>query len=112
MGRYEFLVETYRTERLKTLDVWAQIPDSQMRFRPEPRARSPLEHMIHQCISEENWMHNMLGLAISCPPLPADESRRAFINHYETCSTERFEALAAKSDDWFERTTRFFDVDR
>jgi len=112
MGRYQFLVETYRTERLKTLGVWSQIPDARMRFRPEPRARSPLEHMVHQCMSEENWMRNMLGVAVSRPALPADESRAAFIEHYGACSQERLDALAAQPDDWFERTTKFFDVDR
>jgi len=25
-GRYDFLVETYRTERLKTLGVWSETP--------------------------------------------------------------------------------------
>jgi hypothetical protein len=47
VSRYDFLVETYRTERLKTLSVWSQIPDDRMGFRPEPRARTPLEHMVH-----------------------------------------------------------------
>ena len=41
MSTFAFLVETYRTERLKILSVWAQVPDERMRFRPEPRARSP-----------------------------------------------------------------------
>src|SRR5262249_53331414 len=110
MGHYEFLVETYRTERMKTLDVWAQIPDARMRFRPEPRARSPLEHMVHQCTSEENWMRNMLGIGISRPALPTQESRQAFIDHYETGSTGRPGALRGRRDDWFELTTKFFDV--
>ena len=39
MGRYDFLVDTYRTERHKTLSVWSQIPDARMRDRSEPRAR-------------------------------------------------------------------------
>jgi hypothetical protein len=26
MSRFDFLVETYRTERLKTLAVWSQVP--------------------------------------------------------------------------------------
>lgn len=112
MGRYEFLIDTYRTERLKTLGVWAQIPDERMRFRPEPRGRSPLEHMVHQCTSEENWMKNMLGIAISRPALPAEESRTVFIEHYGACANERLVALASKPDEWFERTTTFFDVDR
>jgi uncharacterized damage-inducible protein DinB len=112
MSRYEFLVETYRTERLKILGVWSQIPDARMHFRPEPRARSPLEHMVHQCISENNWMRDMLGIASSLPPLPAQETRQGFIAHYESCSAGRLKTLAEKSDDWFEQTTRFFDVDR
>lgn len=111
-GRYDFLVETYRTERLKILGVWSQIPDDRMRFRPEKRARSPLEHMVHQCVSENNWMRDMLGISVSQAPLPAQESRSAFISHYELSSSERLQALAGRRDEWFEETTRFFDVDR
>ena len=75
MSRFDFLVETYRTEQLKTLGVWSQIPDARMGFRPEPRARSPLEHMVHQCVSEDTWMKNMLGIAVSRPALPARQGR-------------------------------------
>ena len=112
MSRYDFLVETYRTERLKTLGVWAQIPDAQMRFRPEPRARSPLEHMVHQCLSENNWMRDMLGIAVAQPPLPNDETRHALIAHYDACSSERLKTLAQQPDEWFEQSTKFFDVER
>jgi uncharacterized damage-inducible protein DinB len=112
MATFDFLVETYRTERLKTLGVWAQIPDDRLRFRPEPRARSPLEHMVHQCFSEDTWMKNMLGLAVSRPALPADETRAAFIEHYGACSAERLERLALQPDDWFLGETSFFDVRR
>jgi uncharacterized damage-inducible protein DinB len=111
-GCYDFLVETYRTERLKTLGVWSQIPDARMRFRPEKRARSPLEHMVHQCVSEDNWMRNMLGIAVGHPALPPEESRHAFIVHYELCSAERLRALAQQPDEWFEQSAKFFDVNR
>ena len=47
--RYAFLVDSYRTERLKTLSVWSQLADGWMGRRPEPRARTPHEHMVHQC---------------------------------------------------------------
>ena len=67
MSRYNFLIETYRTERLKTLSVWSQVPDARMTFRPEPRARTPHEHMVHQCVSEDTWMRNMLGIVVSRP---------------------------------------------
>jgi uncharacterized damage-inducible protein DinB len=112
MPAFDFLVETYRTERLKTLGVWSQIPDERMRFRPEPRARSPLEHMVHQCVSEDLWMRNMLGIAASLPALPAQETRTAFIDHYGRASSERGDLLAQKPDGWFEENTTFFDVTR
>jgi uncharacterized damage-inducible protein DinB len=112
MTRYDFLVDTYRTERLKTLSVWSQIPDVQMRFRPEPRARTSLEHMVHQCMSEDAWMKSMLGITVSRPVLPAQETRLAFLEHYAAVSGERLASLAAKSESWFEETAQFFDVPR
>jgi uncharacterized damage-inducible protein DinB len=112
MGRYHFLIETYRTERLKTLGVWAQIPSQRLGWRPEPRARSPLEHMVHQCMSEDAWMRNMLGIAIDRPTLPPEESRRAFLEHYAVCSAERLATLQKRPEGWFEEETDFFDVRR
>jgi uncharacterized damage-inducible protein DinB len=112
MSSFDFLVETYRTERLKTLGVWGQVPDDRMRFRPEPRARSPLEHMVHQCVSEDTWMKNMLGIGVSRPALPAEETRTSFIEHYAACSAERLAILAAQPDDWYAGETKFFDVPR
>jgi uncharacterized damage-inducible protein DinB len=110
--RFDFLVDIYRTERLKTLSVWSQIPDAQMRFRPEPRARSPLEHMVHQCLSEDAWMRSMLGIPVSLPVLPATETRLDFLDRYAACSTERLLALEGKGDAWFEESTPFFEVTR
>jgi uncharacterized damage-inducible protein DinB len=112
VGKYDFLVDTYRTERLKTLSVWSQIPDARMRERSEPRARSPLEHMAHQCLSEDAWMTSMLGIAVSRPALPNEETRLAFLEHYAAVSSERLSALSVKPESWFEESTRFFDVDR
>jgi uncharacterized damage-inducible protein DinB len=112
MSRYDFLVETYRTERLKILSVWSQVPDGRMRARLEDRARSPLEHMVHQCVSEDGWMTSMLGIAASRPVLPAEETRLAFLEHYAFVSSERLSALSAKPEGWFEDTTQYFDVVR
>ena len=112
MSRFDFLVETYNTERLKTLSVWSQIPDDRMSFRPEPRARSPREHMVHQCVSEDGWMRSMLGIAIDRPALPASETRLAFLEHYAACSDARLALLVDRPDEWFEAPTQFFDVVR
>lgn len=112
MSMFSFLVETYRTERLKTLGVWSQIPDERMGFRPESRARTPLEHMVHQCVSEDTWMKNMLGIVASRPALPVYETRAAFIEHYGACSAERLAILARQPDEWYGGATTFFDVTR
>ena len=112
MSRYDFLVESYRTERLKTLSVWSQIPDARMTFRPELRARTPLEHMVHQCVSEDAWMRTMLGVTVSLPALPPQETRPAFLQHYAAASGERLARIESQPDAWFEAETTFFDVNR
>jgi uncharacterized damage-inducible protein DinB len=106
------LVAAYETERLKTLSVWSCFHDDDLRFRPAPRARTPLEHMVHQCISEEGWMRNMLGIEIDLPALPAKEERLAFLHHYAEASDARQELLAGKPADWWAGDTKFFDVER
>ena len=112
MSAFSFVADTYDTERLKILSVWSQISDGQMQFRPEPRARSPLEHMVHQCMSEDGWMKNMLGIDVGLPVLPAEETRLAFINHYAAVSAARLDALRQKPDAWFQEPTAFFDTTR
>jgi uncharacterized damage-inducible protein DinB len=112
MGSYDFLLDTYETERLKTLSVWSCFGDADLRFRPEPRARTPHEQMVHQCVSEDVWMKNMLGIDLGEPPLPPEETRLAFLRKYAGASGRRLERLRAMPDDWFEGITKFFDVER
>ena len=112
MSRFTFLIDTYDSERLKTLGVWSQVPDERMQFRPEPRARSPLEHMVHQCVSEDTWMRTMLSICVSRSPLPPEETRVAFLEHYAACSAERLACLVGQPDAWFDEPTPFFDVVR
>jgi uncharacterized damage-inducible protein DinB len=112
MGRYGFLVDTYDTERIKTLSVWSHFADGELSFRAEPRARTPREHMVHQCAGEDLWMRTMLGIDLGEPPLPQEETRAAFLRCYARASGLRLERLAVAPDAWFEETTRFFDVER
>jgi uncharacterized damage-inducible protein DinB len=109
---FDFLVDTYETERLKTLGVWAQFRAGDLGYRPEPRARTPLEHMVHQCLSEEAWMTKMLGLPSDGPPLPREETHRGFLEHYAEASQRRLERLRLQVEDWFLGSTTFFDVPR
>ncbi|HBL26900.1 MAG TPA: damage-inducible protein DinB [Acidobacteria bacterium] len=106
------LLASYDTERLKTLSAWSCFAEEDLRFRPAPRARTPLEQMVHQCVSEDIWMRTMLGIEIALPALPAREDRLAFLHHYAEASEERRVRLADKEDGWWAGTTRFFDVER
>jgi uncharacterized damage-inducible protein DinB len=94
------------------LSVWSQFRDNDLTLRPEPRARTPLEHMVHQCVSEDIWMTRMLGIDIGLPQLPAHETRLGFLSHYAEASSRRLARLRAAPPTWFEEETTFFDVRR
>ena len=113
--RYEFLVETYETERVKVLSVWSEFRDEDLLARPradDRRGRSVLEQMVHQCASEDLWFRTMLGIDVGAPPLPAQETRMDFIKRYAEDSGKRLQTLRTKPESWFEEQTKFFDVAR
>jgi uncharacterized damage-inducible protein DinB len=113
--RYEFLVETYATERVKVVSVWSEFCDEDLRVRPredDPRGRSVLEQMVHQCVSEDLWFRNMLGIDVGAPPLPASETRMGFMKRYAEDSGKRLAALESKDEGWWEADTKFFEVQR
>ena len=99
---FSFLLETYSTERLKTLSVWSQFDDRTSAFRPAPLLRTPHEHMVHQCVSENHWMKSMLGIDLREPPLPKTEARLAFLLHYADASARRLAELSRKDSTWFQ----------
>ena len=109
---FSFLTDGYETEVLKTLSVWAQFDEPELSFRPEPRARTPREHMVHQCVSEEAWMRTMLATDVGRPALPASESRLAFLEHYAAAVELRLAALRARAADWWQAESAFFDARR
>ena len=113
--RYDFLVETYATERMKVLSVWSEFRDGDLSVRPkadDPRGRSVHEQMVHQCVSEDLWFRNMLGIEVGAPPLPTAETRMHFIRRYAEDSGKRLSALQSKDDAWWEGETAFFNVRR
>ena len=113
--RYTFLVETYATECLKVVSVWSEFRDEDLPARPrpaDPRGRSVHEQMVHQCVSEDLWFRNMLGIDVGAPPLPKPETRMEFIKRYADDSGKRLAALKAKDEAWWEGETNFFDVQR
>ena len=122
--RYEFLVETYATERVKVISVWSEFRDEDMEVRPradDPRGRSVWEQMVHQCVSEDLWFRNMLGIDVcgadtpvrlGQPPLPKIETRLEFMKQYAADSGKRLAALQEKDESWWEESVKFFDVPR
>jgi uncharacterized damage-inducible protein DinB len=113
--RYDFLVETYETERIKVVSTWSEFKDEELPTRPrvgDPRGRSVQEQMVHQCVSENLWFRNMLGIEAGPQPVPAQETRLEFIKRYSADSEKRLAALRTKDETWWEGETKFFDVQR
>lgn len=112
---YTFLIETYDTERLKTLNVWSMFSDQDLTIRPHPlssKDRNALEHMVHQCLSENKWFCNMFGLDVAAPPLPQPETRLEFIKRYAEDSGKRLARLKETDKSWWEQEVPFFDTIR
>jgi uncharacterized damage-inducible protein DinB len=112
---YDFLIDTYDTERIKVVSIWSEFRDDDLLIRPkqdDPRGRSVLEQMVHQCVSEDTWFRTMLGIDVGAPPLPARETRLEFMKRYAEDSGRRLERLRATDEHWWEELTTFFDVRR
>jgi uncharacterized damage-inducible protein DinB len=112
---YQFLVDSYATERVKVLSVWSEFRDDDLPRRPRPddlRGRSVHEHMVHQCVSEDTWFRNMLGIDVGAPPLPPIETRLEFMRRYADHSGRRLQRLRHAEDRWWVEPVTFFDVPR
>jgi uncharacterized damage-inducible protein DinB len=112
---FDFLVETYATERVKVVSAWSEFTDADLTVRPrsgDPRGRSVHEQMVHQCVSEDGWFRNMLGVDVGAPPLPQQETRLEFIRRYAEDSGRRLAVLGHTKEPWWEERVRFFDVAR
>jgi uncharacterized damage-inducible protein DinB len=113
--KYDFLIDTYDTERVKVLSIWSEFRDEDLPVRPlrtDPRGRSVQEQMVHQCVSEDAWFRTMLGIDVGAPPLPREETRLGFLRRYTEDSSKRLAALRQQAEGWWEEPTAFFDVER
>ena len=113
--RYQFLIDTYETERLKVVSVWSMFRDDDLPIRPhstDPRGRSVCEQMVHQCVSEDLWFRTILGIDVGASPVPKQETRIKFIRRYAEDSGRCLDALRSTAEDWWEQEVAFFDVRR
>ena len=112
---YDFLIDTYESECIKVVSVWSEFRDGDLPVRPrqsDPRGRSVHEQMVHQCMSENIWFRDMLGIDVGAPPLPPQETRMGFIRRYVEDSGKRLAALRETRESWWQDDTQFFDVRR
>jgi uncharacterized damage-inducible protein DinB len=110
---YDFLIDSYATERVKVLSVWSEFREDDLPVRTrlgDSRGRSVHEQMVHQCVSEDAWFRNMLGIDVGAPPLPAQETRLEFIKRYAEDSARRLARLEHTTEAWWEESVTFFDV--
>ncbi len=113
--RYDLLIESYASERVKVLSVWSEFRDEDLPVRPrsdDSRGRSVHEHMVHQCVSEDAWFRTMLDIDLGVPPLPERECRLEFMKRYAEASASRLAILREMDEGWWEAQTTFFDVTR
>jgi len=86
--------------------------DADLDVRPHPnlaRDRTPREHMVHQCLSEDKWFTGMFGIDVGAT-LPSPETRLGFIERYAESSGKRLAALGARDTAWWDTEVAFFDV--
>jgi uncharacterized damage-inducible protein DinB len=113
--KYNFLIDTYATERVKVVSVWSMFRDQDLPVRPsmpDVRGRSVHEQMVHQCVSEDFWFRTILGIDVNAPPLPDREIRWEFMARYAEDSAKRLASLQAAAEPWWEEMVSFFNVRR
>jgi len=108
---YDFLLDTYETEIMKTAGIWACFPEDRLNWRPHPKSRTIIEQFEHQVQSEGRWMTAMLGIETGDPE-PEERTKEAFIEKYRADARRRLDILLDKPDDWWQARTAFFDVQR
>src|ERR1700759_3472285 len=98
--KYDFLIETYETERVKVVSAWSMFQAGDLPVRPnqaDARGRSFHEHMVHQCVSENLWFRDTLAIDVGAPPLPKEETRLEFMKQYAEDSGKRLAVRRAQA---------------
>jgi uncharacterized damage-inducible protein DinB len=111
---FQHLVDTYASEINKVASVWACFGPADMPWRPHPRSTAVGEVMKHELLSSRRFFAEFLGspepVAAEVPP--AEVTPDAFRKRLVELARPRLAWLAARSQEWWLGTSRFFDVDR
>ena len=114
---YDFLIDTYADRAGQSPERLERVRRSRTcrcgRAAVDPRGRSVHEQMVHQCVSEDAWFRDMLGIDVGAPPLPARGDAHRL--HQALRRRQRQAArpsLRQNDEPWWEAPTKFFDVER
>ena len=107
-------IDTYASESNKVVSVWREFRDEDLAYRPHARARTVLEVLQHQLLSERRFFAEFLGTAEPSPAeiLPPEVAVAAYAERFLALAQPRLVTLAAQPVEWWTGTARFFDVDR
>src|SRR5262245_12477471 len=108
----QHLIATYASETNKVASVWRAFEESDLAWRPHPRATPVGGLMKHQLLSERRFFAEFLGLD-EVPGeqiLPSIETVDAYRERFLALARPRLAALAAKLEPWWMDEVPFFDV--
>ena len=107
-------LDTYASESNKVVSVWREFSDADLGYRPHPRARTALEILQHQLLSERRFFAEFLGTAEPAPAdiLPGEQTVAAHVDRFVALARPRLATLAGQPQEWWQGTARFFDVER
>lgn len=107
------ILETYAGETNKVVSTWSEFRDSDLSYRPHPRASSVHDILKHQLLSERRFFGEFLGT----PEPPAAEvlppaGVESFIARMLELARRRLEILSLRPEPWWLDVVPFFDVER
>jgi uncharacterized damage-inducible protein DinB len=111
---FQHLVKTYASEVNKLNSVWHEFTESDLTFKPHPRASTVGQIIEHELLSERRFFAVFLGL----PEVPANEvlpkikTPQSFAARMAELSRERLQFLAQPNEEWWLTVVPFFDVER
>ena len=113
--RYDFLIESYETERVKVLSVWSEFRDERSAGATETgrSARTQRARAHGAPVRQRGYLVSQHARHRRRRSAAARvETRLEFIRRYAEDSAKRLGCFASRSDDWWEEPTTFFDVQR